>query len=200
MKRFGMLCALLAGALFAAQAEAQSAGQGYFGLGYGVTWSDPIPYAGTLVNSSASAGKVYGGYMYSNWGVEMGYYNLGNYDANINGATVGRVKTQAITVAGVYSAPFGGAFNLRARLGIAFTDAEFTCPSSCGTLTDPDLNVDTKQHGVAGMGGFGIGAKFAQDVSVQMDYEHFGSVNHKVNNTPYNAGYDLLTLSLQFAF
>jgi len=200
MKRFGMLCALLAGALFAAQAEAQSAGQGYFGLGYGVSWSDPIPYSGTLDDSSSPAGKIYGGYMYSNWGVEMGFYSLGTYDSNLNGATVGRMKTQAITVAGVYSAPMGSAFNVRARLGIAFTDAEFSCPSGCGTLTDPDLNVDTKQHGVAPMGGFGVGAKLTQDVSVQMDWEHFGSVNHKINNTSYSTGYDLMTLSLQFAF
>ena len=56
MKRSGLLCALLAGALLAGQAQAQDAGQGYIGIGYGVNYSDGASPNSNTIDEGRSGG------------------------------------------------------------------------------------------------------------------------------------------------
>lgn len=199
MKRFGMLCALLAGALLASQAQAQQPGQAYFGVGVGSVWTDGAsPYGDTQDDDTAVGFKVYAGKMWSNLGMELGLYGLGKYDVAFGGAKIAESKTHAVAISGVYATPIAAGYAFHAKLGLAFTQFEIDCLSLCGTGT-PALD-DTKKRGMSGLIGVGMSAQFSQDVAVRVDFEHFGGVHQAIGNFEYKDAYDMLSVNLQFSF
>ncbi|MEX0638385.1 MAG: outer membrane beta-barrel protein [Burkholderiales bacterium] len=199
MKRTAILIAALAGALLVSHAQAQEPGQVYFGIGYGSATTDGAsPYGDTLDEDTAGGFKVYGGSMREHFGIEVGFYNLGKYDVNLGGAKIAETKTAAVAVSGVLATPLGGGYSFHAKLGLAFTQAEFTCISLCGT-GNPVL-ADTEKRGISGLLGVGLGARLGRNVLVRIDYEHFGNVHHQISTTEYTDAYDLLSFSLQFNF
>ena len=199
MKKFGMLCALLAGALLAAQAQAQQPGQAYFGVGVGSVWTDGAsPYSDTQDEDTAAGFKVYAGKMWSTLGMELGLYGLGKYDVEFGGAKIAESQTHALAISGVYATPIAAGYTFHAKLGLAFTQFEIECVSSCGSGT-PVL-ADTKKRALSGLIGIGMGVQFTQDVAVRIDFEHFGNVHQAVSNFEYRDSYDMLSVSLQFSF
>lgn len=199
MKRFGMLCALLAGALLAAQAQAQQPGQTYFGVGVGSVWTDGAsPYANTADEDTSAGFKVYGGRMWGAYGMELGLYGLGKYDVDFNNAKIAESETFAATISGVYATALGAGYSFHAKLGLAFTQHEITCNGAC-VVSSPQL-ADTKKRGLSGLIGIGFGAQFSQNVMTRVDYEHFGSVHQAVGTEEYKDAYDMLSVSLQFSF
>lgn len=205
MKRTAILIAALAGLLLTLQAQAQAPGQGfYFGGGIGTVWSKGGQVYNDTINEDASpGGKVYAGYMSTDyWGMEVGLHSLGRYDTEFNNAKISDMKTTAISVAGVYTRPlFDTGYNVNVRLGLAFTNAQYTCVSLCGPTSTPGLaNVDSKKRGVSGTFGLGVGAKLTQALSMRLDFDHFGAVKHKVDLTEYGEFYDVLSVNLQLQF
>ena len=152
MKKAAILIAALAGLLLTAQASAQAPGQGfYIGGGGGTVWSKGGQIYSDTVNEDASlGGKVFGGYMATDsWGVELALHSLGRYDTEFANAKVSDMRTTALSVSGVYTQPlFNSGFNVNVRVGLAFTEAKYTCASSCGSGIP--ANVDTRYRGVAG--------------------------------------------------
>jgi hypothetical protein len=205
MKKFGMLCALLAGALLAAQAQAQQPGQTYFGVGVGSVWTDGAsPYTVNVRDEDTSAGlKLYGGKMWGKFGMELGFYHLGEYDViwTGNGLPFAESKAAAIAVSGVYATPVGAGYSFHAKLGLAFTQFETTCLDAAVCAASNPVLVNTKKRGMSGLIGVGMGAQFSQNVAARVDYEHFGSVHQAVSATrEYKDAYDMLSVSLQFSF
>lgn len=202
MRKTAILIAALAGLLLTAQASAQAPGQGFYvGLGGGTVWSKGGQIYNDTVNEDASlGGKVYAGYMATdNWGMELGLHSLGRYETEFANAKISDMRTAALSVSGVYTRPlFDSGFNVNVRLGLAFTEAKYTCASSCG-LGIP-ANVDTRYRGVAGTIGIGIGAKITQALSMRVDFDHFGNVKHQVDLTEFNESYDVLSANLQLLF
>lgn len=199
MKRFGMLCALLAGALLAGQAQAQAPGQTYFGVGYGAVWTDGAsPYGNTIDDDTAAGAKIYGGKMWSHFGMEVGLYGLGKYDVNFGGAKIAESSAAAIAVSGVLAVPITTAYSFHAKLGLAFTQYEIECEGAC-VPASPTL-VNTKRRGTSGLLGVGFGAKMGQNVAVRVDWEHFGSLHQATGSFEYKDSYDMFSVSLQFAF
>lgn len=199
MKRTAILIAALAGALLGAHAQAQEPGQGYFGIGLGAATTDGAsPYGSTFDDDTAAGFKVYGGSMWERFGIELGLYSLGKYGVDLGGAKIAQTETFAAAVSGVMAVPLGGGYSFRAKLGLAFTQAEFTCISLCGTMTPVLAN--TRRYGTSGLLGLGLGAQLWKDVLVRIDYEHFGGVHHQISTTEYKDHYDLLSVGLQFNF
>jgi hypothetical protein len=199
VKRTAILIAALAGAVLGAHAQAQEPGQGYFGIGIGSATTDGAsPYGNTFDDDTAAGFKVYGGSMWERFGIELGLYGLGRYDVELGGAKIAQTETFAAAVSGVMAVPLGGGYSFHAKLGLAFTRAEFTCISLCGTGTP--VRADTIKYGTSGLLGLGLGAQLWQDALVRIDYEHFGSVHHQISTTGYKDHYDLLSVSLQFNF
>lgn len=202
MKRAAILIAALAGLLLTAQANAQAPGQGfYMGLGGGTVWSKGGQVYNDTVNEDASpGGKVYLGYMSTDsWGMELGLHSLGRYDTEFANAKISDMRTSALSVSGVYTQPlFDSGYNINVRLGLAFTEAKYTCASSCGAGTP--ANVDSNKRGISGTIGLGIGAKLSQAISVRVDFDHFGDVHHRVDFTEFNESYDVLSASVQVLF
>jgi hypothetical protein len=104
----------------------------------------------------------------------------------------------AIAVSGVYATDIGAGYTLHAKIGIAFTQHEFTCVSLCGTGT-PTL-ANTKKRGQSGLVGLGVGARMAQNLQMRMDCEHIGNVHQAVSLQEYRDAYDMFSVSLQFNF
>jgi hypothetical protein len=199
VKKTAILIAALAGILLASHAQAQEPGQGYFGASYGAVWSDGAsPYGNTLDDGKSGGFKFYGGSMWDRFGLEVGYYDLGTYDVKFGAAKIAETKTSAIAVSGVLATPLGGGYSIHGKLGLAFTQAAFSCIALCGTGS-PVL-ADTKKRGTSGLLGLGIGAKLGQDVMMRIDFEHFGNVHHQISTTAYNDAYDILSVSVQFNF
>jgi hypothetical protein len=134
-----------------------------------------------------------------NWGMELGLHSLGRYEIESANVKVSDMRTAALSVSGVYTQPlFDSGFNVNVRLGLAFTEAKYTCASSCGLGTP--ANVNTRYRGVAGTIGLGIGAKITQALSMRVDFDHFGNVKHQVDLTEFNESYDVLSANLQLLF
>jgi hypothetical protein len=194
MKRTAILIAALAGALLASHAQAQEPGQSYFGVGYGAVWTDGAFPPGPAVGEDTSGGgKIYGGSMWSNYGLELGAYQLGKYDVSLLGAKIAESKTMAIAVSAVYAADLSAGYSFHAKLGLAFTQHDLDCPTACTTVSNT-------KRGTSGLLGLGLGIKLSQDVLVRMDYEHFGSVHHAAGFVEYKDSYDMFSTNLQFNF
>lgn len=205
MKKIGTIIALLAGVLLGGQAFAQAPGQSYFGASFGSVWTDGgSPYTINVLNEDVSAGfKAFAGNMlWGNWGLELGYYNLGEYDTDVasTGLRLMTAETSAVAVNGVYATPLGPGYSFHAKAGLAFTLHEVTCRTASSCAASIPVTVNTKNRGVSGMLGIGISANLAKDVALRIDFEHIGSVHEAVGNTEFKDGYDFLSVGIQFTF
>jgi hypothetical protein len=205
MKKIGTIIALLAGVLLGGQAFAQAPGQSYFGASFGSVWTDGgSPYTSNVVNEDTSVGfKAFAGNMlWGNWGLELGYYNLGEYDADVasTGLRLMTAETSAVAVNGVYATPLGPGYSFHAKAGLAFTLYEVTCRTASSCAASFPVTINTKTYGVSGMLGIGISANLAQDVALRIDFEHIGTVQEAVGNFNFKDGYDFFSVGLQFTF
>lgn len=204
MKRIAWFVALLAGVLVGAQAHAQSrVSGGYFGAGVMQTYTDnatefawsAIGFGGSA-DSNATGMKVYGGYVWpARFGVEVGYYDLGTYDVFTFGAKSDEFKTSALAISGTYSLPLNPSLGLQFKLGLAFTDSQYRCFSSCSW---PYVN--TSNSDIAGIMGIGLGWRVAQSFSLHADWEYLGGVVHQVGSLQGEYGYSAFSIAGQFHF
>lgn len=205
MKRIGTIIAVLTGVLLGGQAFAQAPGQSYFGASYGSVWSDGgSPYTVNVVNEDTVAGfKAFvGSMLWNEFGLELGYYNLGTYETVFTGSNQPfmEAETSAITVNGVYTTPLGPGYAFHAKAGLAFTLYEASCRDAAVCAASTPVMVNTKTRGISGMLGIGISANLAKDVAVRVDFEHIGSVHQAVGTTDFKDGYDFFSVGLQFTF
>jgi hypothetical protein len=182
-----------------AQSQGRSSG-GYAGVGVMTVSTENARDFGAVFatsgDGSATGLKVYGGYLWpSRFGVEVGYYDLGTYEVRTGTAKSDEFQTSAITVSGVYSAPLGANFDFSAKLGIAFTSADYTCVTGCRGIF-----ISTSKSGTAGVLGAGVGLRLAPNFSLRADYEYFGGVTHSVGGLEADYGYGALSLSGQLKF
>lgn len=197
------LTAALAAALAALPARAQEApGRYYMGISGAAVTSDAgrslqTITGGTEDKTTPNGGKVYAGYLRGNWGLEFGYYYLGNIKIeNAGGQVQDELTTSALVVAGVYQVDIGHGFDFVARAGVAFTNAEYDCKLSCGAPTF----VDTKTTGNSGMWGLGVNMRMTQSLSFLLEYEHIGSVHHNVGNIEFQDGYYMYSVGARLTF
>jgi len=205
MKTTLSLLAALAAVFLMSPAQAQMRGQGgYVGVGaMSVTTDNATDFAAVFIgpggsaDDSATAMKVYGGYVFPNrFGIEGGYYDLGSYDVRTGGAKSDEFKVNAFAVSGTYTLPFGGAFDANFKLGLAFTNVDYTCVTGCGGFF-----VNTSNSGVAGLLGAGVGWNASRNFSVRGDLEIFSGVPHKIGTLPdANYDYTSLSVSAQYRF
>jgi hypothetical protein len=204
MNKTALRLLLLAGALFTAQAQAQYLPAGkagpYAGVGLlHVTTDNAREFAATFATSgdgSATGFKAYGGYLWPNrFGVEVGYYDLGTYDVRTGTAKTDDFQTSALTVSGVFATPFASNFDFTAKLGLAFTNVDYSCFGGCGGIF-----VNTSKSGIAGIGGVGIGWRITPSFSLRADADWFGGVTHSVGGLEADYGYGALSIGGQLKF
>ncbi|MFN0161913.1 MAG: outer membrane beta-barrel protein [Burkholderiales bacterium] len=162
-----LLAAALCPLLLAAPAGAQSANaaQWYIGAGIGAARTD----------SDATSYKLYlGNQITRNWGVELGYQDLGRYrSANID----------TWTLAGTGTLPLSANWSILGKLGVAWSHARFAGSSN--------RNAEL-------LAGIGVSYAFDRNLGVRLEYEDFGKLSDAGggNHSRGNA----LTLSLKYSF
>ena len=197
MNKALLLC--IFAAAIAAPAQAQSQG-GYVGAGglYASTENArdfARAYGGTGADRNADGMKLYGGYLWRQYGIEAGYYDLGTYEVRVGSAKRDDFKVSAFAVSGVLALPVGNQFTLNAKAGIAFTRVDYRCYFSCGGNF-----VNTRESNVAGLLGAGIAWQLARNFSLRADFEHLGDVTHSVGLDEALYPYRVFSLSGQINF
>lgn len=203
MRKILPLLAALAAAGLVNLAQAQSTG-GYAGIGMmSVSTDNAREFAAAFIGPGGSADgsanglKIYGGYLWPNhFGVEAGFYDLGSYEVSMSGTKSDEFEVSAFAVSGVYAVPMGADFDLYLRLGLAFTNVDYSCLVGCGS---PPF-VNTSKSGASGLLGAGVGWNIAPKFSLRADFEYFGAVLHSVGGLEAEYGYSAFSLSGQVRF
>jgi hypothetical protein len=199
LKRLLFLLLPLLAAAFAAPAHAQRQG-GYFGAGALHASTDnarefALAFGGTSADKTADGLKVYGGYLWNQFGIEAGYYDLGTYDVRTGTVKSDEFKVSAFAVSGVLAMPMGSRFTLNAKAGVAFTSVDYRCFAACGGNF-----VDTGESNVAGLLGAGVAWRPAPNFSLRADFEYLGDVTHSVGLLEAQYPYRIFSLSAQLNF
>jgi opacity protein-like surface antigen len=173
---FGAFCAI-----FVLGARAQS----YFGIGIGgAHGSIPslnttvlgIPVTASSDKTNETSYKLYGGYRFTrNWGVELGYADLGSgYSSNVTiGGLPGVVSAKADTwyVAATGTLPVGSNFSLLGKLGMASNHV--SAGDLCLGGTCFAMGSDSRSSPMIGVG---LEYAFAGKWTARLEYEDYGKL------------------------
>lgn len=145
-------------------------------------------------DSDTALGINLGYHFNQTWGLELGYMDLGEYEANINRSSPDpRVRIvnpnqqltasfTALYFAGTATIPLGDKFSLTARLGLASIEAEFD--ASAATVSADSVDES------AAMGGISLNYDFNDKFGAQLRYDLF-----EIDGTP-----DAATIGLNYRF
>ncbi len=210
MKKTALLAALLGTAFLATAAQAQTQAPApaavqsegaFFGLGVMAVNSEvgnniADAFAGASSNHQSTGFKLYGGYMWGNWGVELGYYDLGLFEVKIGAATSDKFESKAGTLAGFYAAPFAGKGVIILKAGAAHISSDYSCVSLCGA---PFTNSEKTSTSL--LTAFGVGWRLTPGIMLRGDIERFHDVKYSVGTLgDFKGPIDLVELSVQFNF
>ena len=179
-----LLVAIAAGAPSLAWSQE---GHLYLGGGVGQGHTNPASLTTVIsgVNVTAQSGttrdnsyKLYGGYQFDvNWGLEVGYNNLGNgytFNSAVGGAPgSASYKVDNWYVAGTGTLPLGASgFAFLAKLGLVRNGVSGGTFCSAGTCAS--LRSSNRTQSI-----FGLGAQYAftKNVSARFEYEDYGTVS-----------------------
>ncbi len=201
MKRTALMAALLGAATLTTPALAQMAATegGFMGASVMSSNTDSAgnygDSTGAVGESKTTGGKLFGGYMWGNWGVELGAYQLGIWEVKTAaGNKTAQFESQAVSLSGVYMAPIGqsGVVNLKA--GAAQVSTEFTCRSACVGATKAEKTSTVLLLGA------GLGWRLTPAFMLRMDYERFSEVDYNNGTGIQSSPVEVLSLGLQINF
>ncbi len=165
-------------ALWASGALAQTApsGNGWY-LGGGIR-----PVAPVLEDTDIGY-RHFGGYRFSrNWGVEVGYSDLGRSSEGMEPGHLANQKfgTQASawTLAGTGVLPLGGSFSVQGRLGLSVATADVA-------LIAPGTGISSAlpRYRPTVLWGFGGQYDVTGSIGLRLDYNNFGRLSDDPNGT-----------------
>ncbi len=105
------------------------------------------------------------------------------------GVKTDEFATTAFVLSGTYAMPIGTSVDINFKLGIAFTNADYTCLAGCGYPF-----ISSGRSSSAGLFGAGVGWRLARHFGLRADFEYFTGIEHSVAG---NIGiYDYATWSL----
>jgi OOP family OmpA-OmpF porin len=139
---------------------------------------------------AGTGAKVYGGYQMSkNFGVELGYADLGK--ATQSGGLVITTKPKTLFAAATGTLPISKEVSAFGKIGVARTKTKIA--ASFGGLTQNSTDKETSLM-------LGVGASYAinDQLLVLVEYENFGKIS-KVDNGD-NLKADLVSVGLRFKF
>ena len=180
--------------LMPALALAQQGGNAYLGGGIGrgsASGADLPPFTISGVTVSASGGtttdtayKLFGGYQFDqNWGLEVGYNNLGNGYSKTAIATAGgasvplnvTAKVDNWYVAGTGTLPLGtSGFSLSGKLGLVRNSTNVGNICAFGICAAGGSASSTRSQALVGVG---IKYGFNKNLSGILEYEDYGKTS-----------------------
>jgi OmpA-OmpF porin, OOP family len=179
------------GALWASGALAQvpATGNGWY-LGGGIR-----PVAPVLEDTDIGY-RHFGGYRFSrNWGVEVGYSDLGRGNDGVEPGLLANQKfgaqASAWTLAGTGVLPLGNSFSLQGRLGLSVATPD-------ATLIAPGTGISSAfpRYRPTVLWGFGGQYDVTGSVGLRVDYNNFG----RLADDPNGARSDLWSINAVVRF
>ena len=179
---FGVVC-IGAGMLLASSASAQ---QAYLGVGFG-QGNASVPSVSTTVlglsftgapdKTTDTAYKLYGGYQFTpNWGVELGYNDLGNkYSVRETTAGIPSSMTYKLNswyVAATGTLPLQGGFSVFGKLGVSANKSSGNAVCVLGVCEDVGSESKTDV-----MVGVGAQYTFMKHWAARLEYENYGKMS-----------------------
>ena len=132
----------------------------YFKAGVG---SSEYKYEELSENKTA-VNLAYGFSLDKNFGVELGYANLGKLKTTDGDLSV---QTQSIYIAGVGNSPLTDAFSAFGKVGVAVN--HFTAKETGFA--------DTKETKTRALLGLGLAYNFTKEIAGTLEYQYFGTVD-----------------------
>lgn len=185
------LVATALGALWAcgALAQANLPGNGWY-LGGGIRPAVPA------IEDTDIGYRHFGGYRFSrNWGVELGYSDLGRGNEGMEPGFLSHqrsgAQTSAWTLAGTGVLPLGSAFSIQGRLGLSVATPE-------ATLITPGAGIGSAfpRYRPTVLWGFGGQYDLTGSVGLRVDYNNFG----RLTDDPSSARSDLWSVNAVVRF
>jgi len=161
----------------AAGAQIAERGEGGWYLGAGIRPETP-----RLENTDIGY-RQFGGYRFSrNWGVEVGYSDLGRgnggEEPGLYAAEKFGYQTSAWTVAGTGVLPLGGALSLQGRVGLSVASPDATLASAGfgAGATGLGLGSAPPRYRSTVLWGFGGQYDWNERFGLRVDYNNFGKL------------------------
>jgi OmpA-OmpF porin, OOP family len=186
------LLAALVTSAFAFPMAAHAAGS-YVGINAGSV-EHKASIDGASDSENKTGFKVYGGYGFTeNFGVELGYANLGKVSSSINdGFDNGSLtyKSHAVYLAGTATLPLTPQFSLFGKAGITANRGKLS--ATLNGESDSFTRTNTTAM-------FGVGAEFnfSKNLSVVAEYENFGKV---IDENEGNTKAQMVSVGLRYKF
>ncbi|MCV2368332.1 outer membrane beta-barrel protein [Roseateles oligotrophus] len=191
-----LIATLIATLGFAAAGNAAAAGpqaqaEAYMGANVGLYSKYDISCsAGQKCDKTASfGGKIFGGVMYEQWGVEALAFGTGKGEGTLKQGgkdAQGSVKMGGLGVVGVLPLNFGD-FSLKGKLGAAYTH---------GTASYKSGASDSK-NSIAPLFGAGLGYALNKQVSLTADVDH---ISAKYNKAGDKAAVNMFSIGASYKF
>lgn len=203
------LAVLLITTLASTTAFAQSyAAKPYIGGGVGAAFSDVARDFGDAYYSrvgssdeSATGYKLYGGVLWGNWGVEIGYYDFGSYtvEGGANNSVSDKFGTTAYAISAVGSWPVSRVVTLTGKLGIAPAKTKYECLRGCAGISG------TEKSSTGVLFSFGVGWNVSPNVMLTASLDALGgvkAVGYSAPNRQEEAtyGYGMLSVGVEARF
>lgn len=179
--------------------SSQAFADGFVGVGLGQASADvdatPIGGVTPSINDSDTSLKIFGGTMFNpNFGIEVGYIDLGEYSALWNdGIDYLKYKAEASAFyfAALGVAPINDQFGFYAKAGLASWSLDAKETSSFG------YSSNTSESGMDLM--FGVGGQFSlNNVLLRVEFERFTDVGDA--DTTGQSDVDVIGLSAAYKF
>lgn len=169
------LAAAALAALWAQGALAQKSPDNGWYLGGGLRLATPA------VEDTDIGYRHFGGFRFSrNWGVELGYSDLGrgleNDEPRFHAQQKFGAQTSAWTLAGTGVLPLGNSFSIQGRLGFSLT-----APDATAMAPGTGIGSALPRYRPTMLWGFGGQYDLSGSVGLRLDYNNFGRLNDDPN-------------------
>ncbi len=136
--------------------------------------------ASTNLDDSDTGFKIFGGYLYNeNWGVEVGYMDLGEF--GFSGATTGpvvnysgNIEVDTWYLAGVLNLPVADTIAINARAGFAFWDASASVTAGTGGVSNT-VSGSADDDGTDAIIGVGVSFNVTDNMAIRVDYDRINT-------------------------
>lgn len=168
--------AIFAAALLSTQALAADGTGFYLGASVGQSKAQDgctgLAGTGITCDDTDTAFSIFGGYQVNtNFGVELGYTDLGKVTASGFGATAS-FKSKAIELLGVGTYPINPQFDVYGKLGFFRWNLDANASGPGGSFSESDSGTDLTF-------GFGVKYHFTQNVGMRVQWQRYDNIGNE---------------------